>query len=318
MLDRAMVVLALAGAACGPVSALSAAAPALTNADDIAKAYRDIVDTRSDAVVTLKFVLKTSGMGEDAEEEQEALGLMIEETGLVLTSNILLGGIPEAQKAAMAGRGGFNRSPKDLKVLIGDDHEGVDAKLVARDSELDLAWVQITDAAGKSFARVDLSQSVKVGVGDGLVCVQRFGKIHDREPVIAEGRVRAIIHKPRRLIVPSRDMEYAVAGPIFTTKGELVGVGALQFVSPDEMRALSDGVPDILSMSVMRAALVLPAEDVLLATERGKEAAKSGKPVDEEPPPAEAPEGEQAEAPAAATGQPPADPPVDPPADAPK
>lgn len=307
MLDRAMVVLALAGAACGPAAMLSAAASTLTNPDDTAKAYRDIVDKYAPAVVTLKFVLKTSGMGEDAEEEQEVLGLIVEETGLVLTSNVLLGGIPEAQKASMAGRGGFNRSPKDLKVLIGDDHEGVEAKLVARDSELDLAWVQISDAAGKKFAFVDLSRSVKVGLGDGLVCVQRFGKIHDRDPVLAEGRVRAIINRPRRLIVPGTDMQYAVAGPIFTVRGELVGVGALQFASSDEMRALSDGVPDLLSMSVMRAALVLPAEDVLLATERGKEAARSGKPVDEEPPP-------DAEAP----GDDPAESPAQPPTDAPK
>ncbi len=279
---------ALAGAAfvspvCVP-AAMPASAPTVSTvmgavmADEVAAAYKKIVEERSAAIVTIKYVLKQG----DEEQEEEVQGVLIEEGGLVMTSNTLMGGVPEAYKRMMGGR---MRSPKDIKVMVGDDNEGVEAKLIARDSELDLAWVQITKVEGKKFKFVDLARSGKAELGDRLLVVERLGKFMDRAPVVAESRVKALVSKPRVLVLPGSEFASSFGMPAFNDKAEYVGTCVLQLPSAEEMEASQGGM--FGGLRNFRGAVVLPAADVVKATAQAKETAKSGKPVDEEPPAAD-------------------------------
>lgn len=289
-MSQICMLVALAGAAfVSPAMAwASVPAPSAVSVmgDDVAAAYKKIVEERAATIVTIKYVLKQG----DEEQEEEVQGVMIEEGGLVMTSNTLMGGVPEAYKRMMGGR---MRSPKDIKVMVGDDNEGVEAKLVARDSELDLAWVQITKVDGKKFKFVDLAKSGKAELGDRLLVVERLGKFMDRSPVVAESRVKAVVSKPRALVLPGSEFASSFGMPAFNDKGEFVGSCVLQLPSAEEMEASQGGM--FSGLRNFRGAVVLPAEDVVKATAQAKETAKSGKPVDEEPPAEAKKDGEDAE-----------------------
>ncbi len=262
---------------------MSVGAPA-ARADADGAVYQKLAETKSPAIVTIKFVLKISMGGSDEERETEVAGVMIEPDGLVMGSNLQLGGVSEAMRSFMSA--GMSMSPKDIKVLVGDDTEGVEAKLVARDSELDLAWVQITKKPEKPYAAIDFSAGGKAAVGQTLFSLERLGKFFDRTPTVNDFRVGAIVSKPRRLFVPSARIGTGLGTPIFSADGTVVGVTILQLPSKEELEA-EQGM-----MGGQRGVgeVILPADDVANAIKKAKEAAASGKPVDETPPAASAEE----------------------------
>lgn len=250
--------------------------PALTLAadTDMEPAYERLVQEREAALVTVKFVLKIKmggmfGGGGDQESEEEVGGVMIEPGGLVLVANTQLGGF-----AAMMGRltgGDISAVPTDLRVLIGDDTEGLEAELLARDTELDLAWVRIKDPGEKTFAALDLARSAKPRLGQRLLTIVRLGKYFDRAAVVHELRVAGFTNKPRELIVPSGGGA-ELGGPVYTADGKLVGVTILQL--PEIAESSGSPVGMLSQMSDVEGAmtgLILPAEQVLKATKRAKE-----------------------------------------------
>jgi hypothetical protein len=216
------------------------------------------------------------------------------ENGLVICSNLRTGGM-----AAMLGGRGGTMTPRDIKVLVGEDTEGVAAKLIARDSELDLAWVKVNEdklPKDHPFAFVDFSKSAAVEVGDTLVTVARLGKFFDRASFSHDTRALGMIKKPRKLIYAHTE-DYGA--PAFAASGDPVGVVIFQTPSREDMEGGEGGDQE-------RGGLViLPGAEVIAATVKAKEAAASGKPVDPpapalpktEPDSAKAPQGEPAPAP---------------------
>lgn len=265
--------IALAGLALG-IAALTAAAglsapasPALHAADaarDDGALYKTLVEKAGPSIVTLKMVLKFQGMGDEG-RDHEVSGLMIDPKGLILVSNVMIGGSAR----------GMTITPSDVKVLFADEDEsseGLKAKMVARDSELDLAWFQIDDekAKDRTFAAVDLAPSASGTLGDRLYTVQRMDKFFDRTTYVSEGAVGGTTVKPRKLIIPS-GFQVEPGGAVFGTDGKVVGVGAIILPSEDDMDMGSPG-----QMYSRTGPLILPAAEVRSATERAKEMAAKG------------------------------------------
>jgi S1-C subfamily serine protease len=279
-------------AACAASLVLTAGSPTALAAQPASATteYGTLVKQKTSALVTIKFVLKVSGGGQEQEQESETTGVMIEGDGLVLASNTQTGGINEAMKQYV--RQGFSIQPKDIKILVGDDIEGVEAKVIARDSELDLAWIKVQKSPEKAYEYIDLSKSAVPALGDRLLAVEKMGKFFDRAPIVVEGRLGAIVSKPRSLYVPQSDMVSTLGLPVFNAGGELVGISILQLPSADESE--DDGRS---MMGRAGGGTILPAAEVISATERAKAAAAAGKPVEGEATPAA--EGEKADAPEA-------------------
>jgi hypothetical protein len=257
--------------------------PAVDSHDE-AMFYANLVKTKGDAIVTIKYILKE----EDSETEEEVQGAVIEESGLVITSNYFMGGFPESLKQMMGG----NRKPQEIKVMIAGDQEGLEATLIARDSELDLAWLQIANKDNKKFAFIDVAKPVEAKMGERVFTVERLSKANDHAHIINQSLVRTVITKPRKLVVPGSELGSSLGMPVFNAKGEFVGMSSLQLPSREEMEA--DQSSQFAQMRRIRGAMILPGEDVVKATAAAKEQAKSGKPVDEEPAapaPAEEPAG---------------------------
>lgn len=219
--------------------------------------FQKLLAEKTAPIVTIKFVLKTKSSWGESESESEATAVIVEPDGLVLCSKTELGGYGEYY--------GSRRTslPTDIKVLIGDDAEGLEAKLLARDSELDLIWLRIKDLGDRKLPYVDLEQSAVPEIGDHIYSVSRMGKYFDRIAVVNEGRVGGVTAKPRKLYVPSSGGS-GLGLPTYNAGGELIGVPIRLRPEREELEGASD----------MYGAwgLILPAKEVAKATRRAKEA----------------------------------------------
>ncbi|MFQ5495023.1 MAG: serine protease [Phycisphaerae bacterium] len=237
--------------------------------------YQSVLAARSSALVTVKFVLKLKmggmmgGMG-DQETDTEITGVVIDPKGVVLCSNTQLGGFTALLSRMMGPMGGsLTATPTDLKVLVGDDTDGVEAKLIARDTELDLAWVKMNEAPEKALAHVDFSKAARPKVGDHVVGIRRMGKYFARQAIVIEGRIGGTVNKPRDLYVPSLAIATAQGLPVFTADGRVIGVTIMQMpesddAAPNPLAMLSS----LTGMQEMMSGLILPAADVMKATKR--------------------------------------------------
>lgn len=257
------------------VSAAAGFSPARAGEGDD---YQKFLAEKAPALVTIKFVLKVSmggmmaGMG-DQENETEITAVMIDPKGIALCSNTQLGGFTGIMQRMMGAMGGeITATPTDLKVLIGDDTEGVDAELIARDSELDLAWVRIKEPGDKKFAFADLSNAAKPKMGQRLLTVRRMGKYYARIAVVGEGRIGGVTKKPRDLYVPTGDIGAALGLPVYTESGQIVGVAIMQMPDAEDTEMNPAAIFSQLgNMQEMMSGLILPAADVAKATRRALE-----------------------------------------------
>jgi len=220
--------------------------------------YETLIAKSSPALVTIKCVLKMQGPGGSREIEREFTALMVDDKGTVLCASLQLGTSKSMRRYAI--------TPTDIKVLIGDDTDGVKAKLLASDSELDLTWVQIKEPDAKGYAHIDFTKAATVKLDDRLRMLTRMDKFFDRAPVVNEGRLSGKTKKPRDLLIPSTSLGVEPGMPIFADDGLVIGVVVVQ--SPDEEEQAA-------GKRMGSAALILPAADVVKATLRAHETAAS-------------------------------------------
>lgn len=234
------------------------AAPALAQVE---ADFEKLTTAKSDALVTVKFVLRSKGGGGDSENEGEVTAVMVDASGLVLTSNSQVGGNPAFMRRGSA------PTPTDIKVYLGgDDQQGLEARMVARDSELDLVWFKIKEPGDRKFAFIDFAKEATPKVGDRLYTVVRLGKYFDRMPVVREGRIGALAKKPRSLVVPSLNLG-ALGQPIFAASGDVIGLSVVQLPDAEEIAAAAS--PAAFSGA---NSMILPAGEVVRATKRALEA----------------------------------------------
>lgn len=257
--------------------------------------YTQLAADRGPTLVGLKYILKIQApaeMGGPQERQQEITGLMIDKTGLILCPlSALMAGLTELPA-------GVTVNPTDVKVLIGEDAEGAAAKVVARDSELDLAWIKIDKPAEKGYTSMDLSQSVSPKQGDTLLFVDRMGNYYDRATFVGEVKVAATLKKPRNLIQPS-GLIFSLCTPVFSADGKFAGVTVRQGPGRDEMQGAA--MADRLYAQLLK---VLPTAELEKATKRALENAAKEPPAEEkkadEKKPEEKKDGGSAPAPAPA------------------
>ncbi|MCP4663576.1 MAG: trypsin-like peptidase domain-containing protein [bacterium] len=235
---------------------------------------------KTEALVTIKFVLKVKmGGGADNEFEGEITCQLIDPDGLVLCSNTELGGYINLVSRAMGRGPGQNLSaaPTEIRVLIGDQTEGHEASLLARDSDRDLAWVRIEDTGEDGpLPYLDFTRSAVLEVGDKFYSLRRMDKFFGSAPIVTEGTVGAVTRKPRELLVPSPTLDSGFGVPIFTAEGQPVGVTVLQMPGfEDDGGDMFSHPMSLLGESVklqdMVGGLILPAAEVVKATQLARE-----------------------------------------------
>ncbi|MFG0275698.1 MAG: trypsin-like peptidase domain-containing protein [Phycisphaerales bacterium] len=234
------------------------------------EAYAAALADRSPAVVTIKFTLRVSGgqFGED-EQEGETTGFLISSDGLVLCSSTQIGGFANLYRA-MGMPVDFTITPDKVRVLIGNDVEGVEATVIARDSELDLAWVKITEPREEAYPHIDVAQTATASPGDEILAIARLPEFYGRSHVIIGGRIAGETTKPRRYMVPSQELG-AEAGLPVLTGDDAAFLGMLVLVTPEAEDLGADAGME--RVQEMIGVFVLPAAEVAKATARARETA---------------------------------------------
>ena len=237
-----------------------------------------LMDQHALCIVTVEFIAKESFMGQERKNEMESLAVMVSPDGLVLAANSRLKGFGAL---AMRMRGGSpdgmlpQSDTEDIKIIIGDDDsEKYEAKLVARDSDLDLAWVQISDTKGQTFKYVDFQDSVQLEVGDSYYTISRMGERFDRIPLVSSSSIAAVVQNPRPLLVGSGTMAWG--GPVFSADGKVAGFMVTQPPEPGEEGAMS------LESMMNVGGFILPAKKIVKAMEQAQEIAKKQPAEDDE------------------------------------
>lgn len=230
---------------------------------------RKVLREKSPAFVTLKYIMKVKAGAKQSEVQDECTGAMIDPKGLILCSNTRLGGLGAYYRSV--GRD-VTTTPTEIKVLIGEDTEGLDARVVARDTELDLVWVQIKDVGDRKFAFIDLADSREADIGDPVIIIRRMSKLFDRAAVIAETTIAGVTAKPRKLYVPVLPVAAEFGLPVFSPGGKVLGVPVLHGLN-DRDQDESDRYSRAADMQELRSGLILPAADVLEATRRARQTA---------------------------------------------
>lgn len=208
-------------------AAILAAAPA--PADDAAVAAREVARKWSDAVVTLKVVVKTRWVAEGRQEDEsegtgEVNATMIDPSGLVVCSLNQVD--PSLRMEDAEEEEGFRMEAEVMSIhIIRPDGKELPAKVVLRDKELDLAFIRPTEPLPQPPVAVDLSASAQPEPLDQVVILGRMGQIGSRTPTVTLDRLSAIIEKPRKLYTVGLSAYYAGLGcPAFTLDGRVVGI----------------------------------------------------------------------------------------------
>jgi hypothetical protein len=119
-------------------------------ADEAAIAGRRIVDSRKDSVVKVKMVVQNKMLMngnevQNTESKSEITGTVLDSSGLVLVSLTAIDPSKVMESLLGAGRRDMKMEMKfdlkDVKVILPDETE-LDAKVVLRDKDLDMAFIR--------------------------------------------------------------------------------------------------------------------------------------------------------------------------------
>ncbi|MCC7139359.1 MAG: serine protease [Planctomycetes bacterium] len=199
-------------ASAAPTRAADAPSPAPAGARDAGPQpdLEAVLARVAPAVVTVQFLLRYEG---GFETTDWAHGVVVDPSGLVLL--------------ASGNVGGGDAKLADVKVLLGADPKEWPAVLVARDSTLDLAYVQVLGDEGRPFAHVDLDAAAarkpEPRLGEPLCGVTRTGRAFDYAPSVRRLYFTTRIEAPRRMWDFAG--EFGEAGlPVFDATGQPVAV----------------------------------------------------------------------------------------------
>lgn len=252
-----IVSLVLAGANAGAQTA---------NASD---AGRAVHEKWQRAVVTARLVMKTRVVmgGREMQSMEEALELpatIVDGTGLavVALSSLNPG---ETMKRMMPQMGGqtprvdFETTPADVKLRLADGQE-LAAKVVLRDTDLDLAFIRPAVKPATALVSVDLANPASPRLLDEVVMLSRLGSVGNWQATVMLERIQAVLDKPRRLYVAGASHAGNFGTPVFALDGRLVGF-LLMRVSPDKKPGMFTFFGGPAGMGMLP--IILPAADVL-------------------------------------------------------
>lgn len=249
------------------VSAFAAAPPSSSRAASPHVA----LTAEAPALVSVRFVLKVATSGAERELDGETTCIVIGVDGLLLCSNNEMGGYVQLL-TQMMNRGPMPAvvaTPKELRVLLGNDSKGLPAKVIARDSDRDLAWLRLDAVpAGLELHPIDLENQREAVLGEPLYRLRRLDRFFGSVPLVESGVVGALADHPRKLLIAA-DLDGGYLGmPIFGGDGKLLGLTVVQM--PGEEGGQLDfghGLPGQSSkFDDMVGSVILPASELLKAT----------------------------------------------------
>ncbi|MEK8023595.1 MAG: serine protease [Candidatus Hydrogenedentota bacterium] len=258
--------------------------PAATSPSAPRSFMQSLMDRTAPSIVTVSFTIRMKmnfgaemGGGEPQEMHHEINGVLVQD-GIVVVSLTQLNGPAGMFAGMMAGQGmQMEIVPSEFLVVFPDGTE-LSAELKAKDSDLDLAFIQLTGPRREDFTVSPLDLSVtgaEPEAGDEVILVNRFSRELNYEPICFTTRVSGVIRNPRTLLAimnTSDAFGSFTASPAFNAEGKLVGIVTFR-PSPDNGSVLPTGRGAQPNMNAMMNAIrlfILPVADLVRAVEKAK------------------------------------------------
>jgi hypothetical protein len=201
---------------------LGAGAGAEAQSPEERAAARELVARRSEAIVMVLATVKTrmniGGREATRDQSVQANATVLDPTGLaVMALSVLEPG--EIANRTM-GPGGVSTEISDLRMRRPDGQE-IPAKVVLRDSDLDLVFVKPTEPPSAPMPAVDAPSGVPALL-DVLVVLQRTGETTGWRPLATLSYVQMTVDRPRTYHALS--VTPALGAAVFDTRGRFVGI----------------------------------------------------------------------------------------------
>jgi hypothetical protein len=192
---------------------------------EIGARCRKVVEEHGAGVVSISVVIKIEFMGRSQEQRLQARGMLVSDTGLIMTAD----GVVDPQvNVTSGGRDveGVKTEVEDIKVVFGNEEEEQDAFLVGKDSRLGFSFLQVRDFDPKkrTIKIPDYSKAESPGIGDILVTPNRLEKGFDYAPYFTFAWVTGEIKKPLKSLLLSSGTEPGL--PAYDLSGRLAGAHA--------------------------------------------------------------------------------------------
>ncbi len=190
----------------------------------------DLLDRTASSIVTVKVVIKMEismmGQAQNEESRSELPGVVVDDSGLIMISNAEISA--DRAKAALSGNPmvgnlDLTMTPTDFQVIFGNEEQEFSAFLVAKDTKLDLAFLQVEDLQDRKPAAISFAEGTKPAIGDTVVAISRLKKGFDYAPYGKTARISGAIRKPRKAWIIDGVLD-SYGLPIFSSSGGVVGV----------------------------------------------------------------------------------------------
>jgi S1-C subfamily serine protease len=222
--------------------------------------------SNKDSVVQLSATVEievTAGEMPTRKEERklEVIGTVINKDGLIVVPLSTLDVAAAVDGRTMKTQQGTIKlsaksDTKEVKIIMPDGTENP-AKVVFKDTDLDLAFVRPEKAEGITFTPVEIANSATFSLLDDVIVLGRLGKDLNREPLVMTSEILAVVSKPRtfgRIGAPCLGL------PVFNGEGKFVGFGINRFSSKSEESEQGPSATNV----------VLPAADLIEAAAQAK------------------------------------------------
>lgn len=229
-------------------------------ADPPGDVIRTILESHRDATITLVVVVRTNaGSGSSEDTELEIPGLIIDGSGLVVTTNTAID--PMSTLAGMSGMSeGMDRiTTKVVNArLLNGEGEEIPMKVVLRDSDRNIAFLRPITAPKQAMPFVDLKKAHQARIGDLVFFMSRMGPVANRAPQVNLNRVISVVERPRIFYVPDVTATALLGNAAFSETGEPLGIVTLR-VNPSGKRR------SFFSSNDSMIAVILPGDDIMEA-----------------------------------------------------
>ena len=232
--------------------------------DPIVMKGKEIIEKNSKAVVTLQLVIKQKisfggNPSQEDESKMEATGTVISPDGLTLVSlsqtdptvmfETMKAGNPQLAQYEM------ESEIQDAKLVLEDGTE-IDAEIILRDKDLDMAFARPLKKPEEAWDHIDLNDSADATYLEEVITLNRLGKVAKRVHAASVERISAIVEKPRKFYIPGNDpTQTGMGSPAFSLDGKIIGIFMLK-TAPG-----GGGGAGGIANNVM--SIILPAVDIL-------------------------------------------------------
>jgi S1-C subfamily serine protease len=246
---------------------IGAAATAAAQSTEDRAAARDVMTRRGDAVITVLGTLKArmSQAGRDRpapDQAVQASATVLDGTGLtvVALSTVDPGSILAKNPAFNAAKMNLETELTDVKLRLADGTE-VPAKIVLRDSDLDLLFLRPAAAPAKPMPSVEAVSSPFNAV-DAIVLVRRAQEVADWKPAASIATIEVAVEKPRRFYLLSTAATAGGLGSsVFDLKGQFGGIVTLR-ASQDARHNALNGMLGGMLQTLGMVPVVVPASEI--------------------------------------------------------